>query len=73
MYPCDQKKLDCFIPDGKTKCFIVMPFELKNTPTIVYTVMMMILRNDLVVLLKELRHLISSDTYVANIFAIENQ
>lgn len=29
---CDQENLAFFTPDDKNKCFVVMPFVVKNSP-----------------------------------------
>ena len=42
---CDQEKLAFFTPDGKKKCFVVIPFGPKNTPAF-YTSMMRILHDE---------------------------
>ena len=47
---CDQEKVVFFTPDGKYKCFVVMPFGMKNTP-VFHTIMMKVLQEEWIILL----------------------
>ena len=64
---CDQEKLDFFTPEGKKKCFVVMPFGPKNAPAF-YTAMTKILYNEWVILFHSTKDYISSDISILTIF-----
>ena len=47
--PCDQEKLAFVIPDGKNKCFVVIPFGSTNAPAF-YTTMMRIFQDEWIII-----------------------
>ena len=63
----DQEKLAFFTPDGKKKCFVVMPFGPKNAPAF-YTAMMKILHDEWVVLFHSTKECVPSDPSLLKIF-----
>ena len=64
--PCDEERLYVFTPDGKKKCFIVVPFGPNNLLTF-YTVTMKILQDNwLLFLIKQ--NFLSPLTFILLIF-----
>ena len=64
---CDQEKLAFFTPDGKNKCFVVIPFVAKNSP-VFYTTILRVLQDEWIILFNDTKHIIKSDTYLVNVY-----